>query len=378
MQDKVLLDALAGGEKKAEQAEKDVPLYPVIYEGTDEDIDRLIDVLQRSYARRKMALAGLGGKDGMRLTRAAFAVMLKFSDLTDDFLSASDQVAMEADMLDSDLGPAQQAAELLKILREAAGGDDIIAKFESASDMRRWISLRKKDLSEEHTSRLTLELKKKKLDAYNADQAKQGEDSKDKGDKPDQESKKENEPKNDEAKPAEDAQIDTSGSAAKKDSADDKTEKKDGDDDDGEKLKKQREELEAKTRVDPAEKEKIESEAFDLAVADLEKAYAHIVKKALFLVKLNVPTRFKKKDATKGAGALLVLNKATSSVRVKTGDGKQIEKLPEPKQMDWETRLKNWKSKQTSMGTIKSLTERQAEVWKAGISSIVALLQTPV
>lgn len=378
MQDKVLLDALAGGEKKAEQAEKDVPLYPVIYEGTDEDIDRLIDVLQRSYARRKMALAGLGGKDGMRLTRAAFAVMLKFSDLTDDFLSASDQVAMEADMLDSDLGPAQQAAELLKILKEAAGGDDIIAKFESASDMRRWISLRKKDLSEEHTSRLTLELKKKKLDAYNADQAKQGEDSKDKGDKPDQESKKENEPKNDEAKPAEDAQIDTSGSAAKKDSADDKTEKKDGDDDDGEKLKKQREELEAKTRVDPAEKEKIESEAFDLAVADLEKAYAHIVKKALFLVKLNVPTRFKKKDATKGAGALLVLNKATSSVRVKTGDGKQIEKLPEPKQMDWETRLKNWKSKQTSMGTIKSLTERQAEVWKAGISSIVALLQTPV
>ena len=241
----------------------------------------------------------------------------------------------------------------MKIVKETTAGNDIVEKFESASDMRRWISLRKKDLSEEHTSRLTLELKKKKLEAYNAGQAKVDEDGKKKSDKPEEESKGDGEAKKEEAKPSEEeAQIDTSGTAAKKDGDqnDSKADKKDGaaEGEDAEKLKKQREELEEKTRVDPVEKEKIESEAFDLAVADLEKAYAHIVKKALFLVKLNVPTRFKKKDATKGAGALLVLNKATSSVVVQTDDGKQIEKLPEPKQMDWETRLKNWKSKQTS------------------------------
>jgi hypothetical protein len=35
--------------------------------------------------KRNMGIANLGGADGMRLTRAAFAVMIKYSDLTDDF-----------------------------------------------------------------------------------------------------------------------------------------------------------------------------------------------------------------------------------------------------------------------------------------------------
>jgi len=34
--------------------------------------------------------ARLGGKDGLRMSRAAFAVMVKFSDLLDDFRSLVD------------------------------------------------------------------------------------------------------------------------------------------------------------------------------------------------------------------------------------------------------------------------------------------------
>jgi len=40
--------------------------------------------------------ARLGGADGLRLSRAAFAVMVKFSDLLDDFTSLVDQVGMQA------------------------------------------------------------------------------------------------------------------------------------------------------------------------------------------------------------------------------------------------------------------------------------------
>jgi len=40
--------------------------------------------------------------------------------------------------------------------------------------------------------------------------------------------------------------------------------------------------------------------------------------------------------------------------------------------------LKSWKQIQTSKGTIKSLTERKAEIWNSGITSILALLQTSI
>jgi hypothetical protein len=33
---------------------------------------------------------------------------------------------------------------------------------------------------------------------------------------------------------------------------------------------------------------------------------------------------------------------------------------------------------QTSKGAIKSLTERKSEIWDSGITSILALLQTPI
>ena len=38
--------------------------------------------------------ARIGGPDGMRLTRAAFAVMIKFSDLTADLVAAIDETDM--------------------------------------------------------------------------------------------------------------------------------------------------------------------------------------------------------------------------------------------------------------------------------------------
>jgi len=40
--------------------------------------------------------ARMGGVDGLRMSRAAFAVMIKFSDLLDDFSTIVDAVSMSA------------------------------------------------------------------------------------------------------------------------------------------------------------------------------------------------------------------------------------------------------------------------------------------
>ena len=83
--------------------------------------------------------------------------------------------------------------------------------------------------------------------------------------------------------------------------------------------------------------------------------------------KLNIPSRFRKREPTKEGGNLLLIKAPTSFM-----DG-----IPKPK-LDWEGRLKAWKQSQTSKGAIKSLTDRTAEIWNSGIISILALLQTPI
>jgi len=42
--------------------------------------------------------ARIGGKDGMKMSRAAFAVMIKFSDLVEDFVALVDCVGMQANL----------------------------------------------------------------------------------------------------------------------------------------------------------------------------------------------------------------------------------------------------------------------------------------
>jgi hypothetical protein len=57
-------------------------------------------------------------------------------------------------------------------------------------------------------------------------------------------------------------------------------------------------------------------------------------------------------------------------------DRKELDALVEDG--SWETRLKKWKEFQTSRGSIKTESERMAEIWSSGIASILALLQTDI
>jgi len=73
-----------------------------------------------------MAIAGLGAARGMILSRAAFAIMIKFSDLTDHFLRMVDDVSMESECLEDEAGKDKSLMESLAKLK---GADMIIKRW---------------------------------------------------------------------------------------------------------------------------------------------------------------------------------------------------------------------------------------------------------
>lgn len=80
-----------------------------------------------------VAYARLSGEDGMRLSRAAFAVMIKFSEFFDEFNHLVDEI----DMLWSDLeGDAERDIKIKEILKAAPHYEQIAKRWESASKMR--------------------------------------------------------------------------------------------------------------------------------------------------------------------------------------------------------------------------------------------------
>lgn len=71
--------------------------YQVIHQGKNEFIDKIIDFLQKSVEQQRFKFphAKIGGEDGMKITRAAFATLLKYRDLQDDFNYIVETVELE-------------------------------------------------------------------------------------------------------------------------------------------------------------------------------------------------------------------------------------------------------------------------------------------
>lgn len=92
MDDQVYIKALSN-----ESQDSDDTLQAIIYKGKNADVDKAIKYLQKMIesSRPRPAYASLGGENGLKLTRSAFAVMIKFSDLLQDFEMLVDTIAME-------------------------------------------------------------------------------------------------------------------------------------------------------------------------------------------------------------------------------------------------------------------------------------------
>lgn len=77
--------------------------------------------------------ARLGGADGMRLSRAAFALMIKFSEFFDDFQNMVDEVDMQYEMLKDDEDREFKTKDFMKA---QTNYEHISKRWESASKMR--------------------------------------------------------------------------------------------------------------------------------------------------------------------------------------------------------------------------------------------------
>lgn len=77
--------------------------------------------------------ARLAGQDGLRMTRAAFAVMIKFSDYLESFECLSDEIEMEWHQLEGD---KERDIKIKEMIKNSTQYDNIFKRWESASKMR--------------------------------------------------------------------------------------------------------------------------------------------------------------------------------------------------------------------------------------------------
>ena len=103
--------------------------------------------------KKKGPLMIVGGADGMRLTRAAFAVIIKFSEQATMFISFWDSVEMANMETDTNMSENARMTEIEKKVKETCDVIHILStQWEQASQIRRWTQEMKKDLTEAYKS----------------------------------------------------------------------------------------------------------------------------------------------------------------------------------------------------------------------------------
>lgn len=133
----------------------DVELWDnIVSKGKDSTTDLLFDGLQhgiRMSGGPSIAMMNLGQKNGMILTRCAFAVMVKFQNLSEVIEEMTMQIELELGdkiSLESSLSGAEKGRSVFSVIRECAGFDKIIRIYQSATRMRKWFQMKKMSLGE--------------------------------------------------------------------------------------------------------------------------------------------------------------------------------------------------------------------------------------
>ena len=223
-----------------------------------------------------MAVAMLSGENGMRISRAAFAVMIKFSNLQEDFQNIVNEVDLTWEDFKDD---PEKDKKVIALLKGMSHFDNIFKRWESGSQMRKWIADKKKNLAERLTKEVEKEFYQKKKEAKEklekekeeAEKKKAEEEEKKGGEEKKEENKEEEkkEEKKEEEKKEEEI-VDTSVKPAE-----------------GEEQPKEADE----ETLTPEEKEQIENESYNKTELELGKIYDKIIEKAEFLVK-NASSNF--------------------------------------------------------------------------------------
>mmetsp|Transcript_9490 Transcript_9490/g.9016 ORF Transcript_9490/g.9016 Transcript_9490/m.9016 type:complete len:189 (-) Transcript_9490:565-1131(-) len=103
--------------------------------------------------------AKLGGKSGVSLSRAAFALILKFSEHFNEFVLIVDMIELRADEM---VGENEEAVMLEIVNDYKQGIKDLQKKWEKASLMRKWLNEKKSNLSHKFSEQIKKEFEEKK------------------------------------------------------------------------------------------------------------------------------------------------------------------------------------------------------------------------
>jgi hypothetical protein len=125
-------------------------LHQIIHAGKSPSVDLFVKVLQDMLITKKPMVrhARLGGEDGMRLHRAAFAIMVKFSQKLIDVVGAIDEIEFANDEYAKDMSEKERITNLKKSCKEDVQGfNELFVLWEKASVMRNWIINKKQNLS---------------------------------------------------------------------------------------------------------------------------------------------------------------------------------------------------------------------------------------
>ena len=125
-----LSEYLVGEISEAEKAEEEF-LKDIIYAGRDEQMDKTIEFIQKLFSKEAL-WANLGGENGSKCVRAAYAVIIKHSGLTNDLKEA---------MIEVELGIDEKSKISPNI-------KNLVKKWGAASRMRSWLVERRKDIDD--------------------------------------------------------------------------------------------------------------------------------------------------------------------------------------------------------------------------------------
>lgn len=135
------------------QSEDEKLLHQVIHKEQNPLIEIVCEALQQALKHKggQIALsANAGQNDGLTLTRAAFAIMIKFRGLLE---SLKDLIA-EAEALQDFNLPSEQGAErnemLVTLIYDFIKGEEILNCWSNATKMRRWLMQKKQTISTKH------------------------------------------------------------------------------------------------------------------------------------------------------------------------------------------------------------------------------------
>ena len=113
-------------------------------------LEHTILLLQHVVSSKRGILMKVGGADGDRLARAAFSVIIKFSEQADMFRNLWDSVELHGLEIDGDKTSPQNLDKLAKSVRKDRKDDfaTLCFQWEQASKIRKWTQELKKDLTE--------------------------------------------------------------------------------------------------------------------------------------------------------------------------------------------------------------------------------------